>query len=69
MIDLVLTQTNVRPIYKQKGSKTDAANYRPVSLICILARVTEKLVANQLTTYCSEYNIIPDEQLGFPEDV
>ena len=56
---------NVKPIYKAKGSKSDASNYRPISLLPILARCFEKLVANQLTGFCNSNNTIPREQYGF----
>ena len=57
----------VRAIYKQKGSKTVPNNYRPISVIPILGRTLEKLIATQLPVYnyCDEHNILPPEQFGF----
>ena len=54
----------VRAIYKQKGSKNDPNNYRP---ICSpnSSRTLEKLIATQLYNYCDEHNILPPEQFGF----
>ena len=40
----------VRAIYKHKGSKTDPNNYRSISVLPILGRTLEKLVATQLYT-------------------
>ena len=37
------------PIFK-KGDKSDPANYRPISLICVLCKVLEHIVASNLTT-------------------
>ena len=34
---------DIRAIYKQKGSKTDPNNYRPISVLPILGRTLEKL--------------------------
>ena len=53
----------VRAIYKQKGSKTDPNNYRPISVLPILGRTLEKLIAAQLYNYCDEHDILPPEQL------
>ena len=36
----------IRAIYKQKGSKSDPSNYRPMSVLPILGRTMEKLVAS-----------------------
>jgi len=38
----------VRAVYKQKGSKTDPINYRPISILAILGCTFEKLIATQL---------------------
>ena len=58
-------EANVIPVYKMKGSKSEASNYRPISLLPILARCFEKLVAAQLGNYCNANEIIPKEQFGF----
>ena len=58
-------KANVCPVYKQKGSKDDPSNYRPISVLPVLARVFEKLVAGQLQAFCDGAKIIPDEQFGF----
>jgi len=55
----------VRAIYKQKGSKNDPSNYRPISVLPILGRTLEKLVALQLYSYCEVNDILPPEQFGF----
>ena len=55
----------VRAIYKQKGSKTDPNNYRPISVLPILGRTLEKLIATQLYNYCDEHKILPPEEFGF----
>ena len=54
----------IMPIYKD-GSKTKCGNYRPISVISIVAKVFEKLVCNQLRSFMKENNIIMDEQSGF----
>ena len=58
-------QANVCPVYKSKGSKSDPANYRPISILPVLARTLEKLAASQLYDFCDARNIIPPQQFGF----
>ena len=49
-----------------RGScRTDPANYRPISIIPVLARVCEKIAAGQLYEYCDRRSVIPPEQCGF----
>ena len=56
---------NVTPVYKKKGVKTDTGNYRPISILPILGRLLEKIVARQLQDHCDLNQIIPNEQFGF----
>ena len=46
-------QSNVTAVYKH-GSRNDPSNYRPISVVPIIAKVLEKLVASQLNSYCEE---------------
>ena len=54
----------VIPIHK-KGSVRDVANYRPVSLLCVVSKVLENVALLQMTKYCNEKEIIPNSQFGF----
>ena len=58
-------KANVSAIWKAKGSKSDPTNYRPISVLPVLARLFEKIVARKLSEYCYGNNAIPDEQFGF----
>jgi Reverse transcriptase (RNA-dependent DNA polymerase) len=58
-------RANIVPVWKGKGSKTEPSNYRPISILPVLARVFEKEVARQLTLFCDTREIIPKEQFGF----
>ena len=44
------------PVYKGKGSKSDPDNYRPVSVLPVIARVIEKLIHEQLFAYFNHKN-------------
>ena len=58
-------KANVCPVWKGKGCRTDPTNYRPISIISVLARVCEKIAAGQLYEYCDRMSVIPPEQFGF----
>jgi len=55
---------NVIPIFK-KGSKTDAAYYRPVSLTSVPCKIMESLIKAGMTSFLDENKIITDRQYGF----
>ncbi|MEZ4720250.1 MAG: reverse transcriptase family protein [Flavobacteriales bacterium] len=58
-------KANTTAIWKGKGSKYDANNYRPISVLPIVARTFEKLVCNQLSQFCENRSILPSSQYGF----
>ena len=62
---LVWKQSNICPVWKGKGSRSEPSNYRPISVISVVARVFEKALARQLQEYCDHKCIIPKEQFGF----
>ena len=55
---------SIIPLHKG-GSKTEATNYRPISLLPIFAKLFEKVIKHRLTTHLDENNIITDNQFGF----
>jgi len=52
------------PIFKQ-GDRSDTDNYRPISVILAIAKVFERIVYNQLSSYLSQNNILSQYQSGF----
>ena len=54
----------VTPIYKG-GDKTCMENYRPISVIPILAKIMEKVVYKQLFQFLVEIKLLSDCQSGF----
>ena len=54
----------VTPLFKQ-GDRDDLNNYRPISVILVMAKVFERIVYDQLYAYLEEYNIICKYQSGF----
>lgn len=57
----------VIPIFKS-GERKNFANYRPINLSSVLAKILERCVKNQLCKYVYEQNILSDNQFGFRSD-
>ena len=53
---------NIVPVYK-KGDKNSIENYRPISLTCIVSKVFEKCIWDELFSHYKE--LIFDSQHGF----
>ena len=56
--------SNVTPIYKQKGSKADPGNYRPVSLTSNICKLMERVVNVELSDHL-EKHVLSNTQHGF----
>ena len=54
----------VTPLCKQ-GERTDVNNYRPISVISIIAKVFERIVYDQLYSFLANEEIITNQQSGF----
>jgi hypothetical protein len=54
----------VSAIFK-KGTKSDPANYRPISLTCVLCKVMEHIIVSHLSKHLDKHNILADQQHGF----
>ena len=59
-------QAQVSLIFK-KGDKISAANYRPISLTCILCKVLEHIMASHLVKLFDKHDLLYDLQHGFRE--
>ena len=54
----------VTPIFKE-GDKTEKSNYRPISVLPVISRLFERLVANQLYQHMNDNGYFSLEQSGF----
>ena len=54
----------VIPIHK-KGSKTSAANYRPISLTCVACKFMERIVNKCIINHLEANSLISSSQHGF----
>ena len=52
------------PIY-MKGSKSDASNYRPISITSVLCKHCEHILHSTILTYLASHKILSDAQHGF----
>ena len=59
-----LKMAKVTPIYKE-GDKSNCGNYRPISVLPVVAKILEKLICDQLREFLNENNIISKQQSGF----
>jgi hypothetical protein len=54
----------VIPVHK-KGSKSDPANYRPISLTSIIGKCMETVVNRQIVSHLDSHHLLSDCQYGF----
>ena len=58
-------EANVTAIFKNKGSKHSATNYRPVSLTSIVCKIFEKILRKRIIEHLQSNNLISRDQHGF----
>ncbi len=55
----------ISSIYKNKGSKKMAGNYRPISLTSVVCKTLETIIRNHIMGYMTENKFFSDKQFGF----
>ena len=58
-------KARVTPVYKNKGSKQDPNNFRPISVIGHIPKLFEKLVDSQLREYLQSHSFTTHSQSAF----
>ena len=53
------------PIYKNKGSKEDANNYRGITLLSCVGKLFTAILNQRLTEFCDNNLILKEIQAGF----
>lgn len=56
---------DVTPIYKKKGKKSNASNYRPISLTSIIGKILETIIRDQIVQFLEINSLIKNSQHGF----
>jgi hypothetical protein len=58
-------RATIIPIPKPNKPPSDLSSYRPISLLSIVIKLFERIIANRLVTYVSQQRLLPNEQFGF----
>ena len=56
--------SRVSPVFED-GVKADPNNYRPISALPVVSKLTERVVFNQFYGYLNENNLLTESQSGF----
>lgn len=56
---------HVQPVFKNKGSRSETSNYRPISLTSTVCKVMERIIRIQMFAYLTKHKLISDNQHGF----
>ena len=64
---LVFKTAKVVPIHK-KGNVTNVSNYRPITLLCSMSKILEKLVCNRVISFLNIQNFFCKYQFGFKKN-
>ena len=59
-----LKLAKITPIHKE-GDKAECGNYRPISVVPTVAKILEKIIYDQLSSYINDNDIICKQQSGF----
>ena len=57
-------QAKVSAIFKRKGNRKKAGNYRPVSLTCIMCKILEVCIRDHIVEHMMANNIFSKQQFG-----
>ena len=55
----------VCPVYKNSGDRQSPSQYRPISLLCIISKIFESIINQQIMIHLSKTNLLSDVQYGF----
>jgi hypothetical protein len=58
-------KAKVIPIPKPGKDHSDPSSYRPISLLCSLSKILERVLLNRINKFLNEHQILPPEQHGF----
>ena len=55
----------VKPLVKKKELGTQNSNYRPVSNLCFISKIVEKVTLEQFSHHCQDNNLVPEYQSAY----
>jgi len=62
-VPLQWKHAHASPIFK-KGNRSDAKNYRPISLTSVVCKVMKHIIVSQIMKHLEQYNILSENQFG-----
>ena len=54
-------QSHITPVHKG-GNLDDPSNYKPISVVSVLAKIMEKIVSAQLSSYLEDHQLLHPHQ-------
>ena len=63
-----LKRAKIIPIFKS-GPRNKPENYRPISILCCLGKIFEKIMYSRLMNHLTLHNILIPEQFGFRKNL
>ena len=55
----------VKPLIKKITLGMQNSNYRPVSNLCFISKIVEKVTLDRFNSHCQEYNLVPEYQSAY----
>ena len=55
----------IKPIYKNKGDKTQPSNYRPITILSCMGKLFTAVLNRRLSQYLENNNLLNENQAGF----
>ncbi|XP_028966813.1 uncharacterized protein LOC108864008 [Galendromus occidentalis] len=55
----------VTPVHKSKGARSDARNYRPISITVVPSKVLETILSKRIVDHCESNRLFDQRQFGF----
>ena len=55
----------VIPLYKKNSPEDPSNNYRPISLLSVFSKITEKLMHTRLYNFLEQHKVLYSQQFGF----
>ena len=56
---------NITPVFKNKGSASKPQNYRPISILCCMSKILEKIVFTRIYEHLTTNHLLSDKQSGY----
>ena len=61
-------KARVTALYKGKGSQNNCNSYRPISVLCHIAKIMEKCIHSQIIVYLEQHNFLTPNQSAYPKN-